>query len=104
MRDTVGRTLSSTSSLASMCGVTVITRPTGTVLTSVSKLRVMMPSSPVSVSTSTVKYTRLSTTFSTASWLLSAMIFGLDMTCTSPKVSSILIVALRLPSEVSGSV
>ena len=43
-----------------------------------------------------VKYTRLSTTFSTAVWLLSTLILGLESTRTSPNDSSNLSAKLKL--------
>src|SRR5690349_15077275 len=97
---TVGRTLSTTTSVSLTCGVTFITKPTGTscgVVLMVAGLVTAPLELIVAGVTSTVKYTRLSTTFSTAVWLLIAMMRGLDSTRVLPNWSSSLIVLLIEP-------
>src|SRR6185312_7027468 len=86
LREMVGRMLSSTVSFSLICGTTDMRKPTGTELTVVVNV-VSAVVWLVVVCACTVKYTRLSTTFSTAVWLLSTLTFGLDSTRTSPKDS-----------------
>src|SRR5687767_9880189 len=95
---TVGRTLSTTMSFSLICGVTFMTKPTGTSCGVVLMTAGVMVFPVVDPGvTSTVKYTRLSTIFSTAVWLLIAMIRGLESTRVLPNVSRSLIVLLIAP-------
>src|SRR5689334_15445856 len=99
---TVGRTLSTTMSVSLTWGVTFITKPTGTscgVVLMVAGLVTAPLELMVAGVTSTVKYTRLSTTFSTAVWLLIAMMRGLESTRVLPNWSSSLMVLLIDPPE-----
>src|SRR4051812_38980351 len=93
MRETLGLTLRSTVSVSLICGVTFMTKPTGTTLGVVVNTVDTTPVVAVEVPC-TVKYTRLSTTFRMAVWLLMTESFGLDSTLTVPKDSSRRIVAL----------
>src|SRR5262249_17750630 len=95
-REIVGRRLSSTVSVSLICGTTVMMKPTGTELSVVVNVVTAGEFAATVVFAWMVKYTRLSTTFSTAVWLLSTLIFGLDSTRTSPKDSSSLIAKAKL--------
>jgi hypothetical protein len=94
-RLTVGRTCRVTWSFSSICGVIVITMPTGTVCGVVVKVVVVPTFAVVVVSALTLKYTRLSTTLSSAVWLFSAISLGLDSTLVSPNDSSRSIAAVK---------
>src|SRR5476649_219002 len=100
MRVMVGRTLSVTSSEAEICGVTLITKPTGTVCSDDSYtagvVTVLFRPSTAGV-TLIEKNTLLSTTLSSAVWLFSTLIFGLDKTLTLPNDSSNWMVVAILP-------
>src|SRR5436853_2054294 len=77
-----------------------MTKPTGTscgVVLMVAGLVTAPLELMVAGVTSTVKYTRLSTTFSTAVWLLMTMIRGLESTRVLPNWSSSLTVLLMEP-------
>src|SRR5450830_77232 len=99
MRVMVGRTLSVTSSLSEICGVTLMTKPTGTVSSFDSYVAgvVMVPVELITAGvTLMVKKTLLSTTFSIAVWLFITLIFGLDSTFTLPNDSSNWMVVAKL--------
>ena len=96
MREMVGRTLSMTVSVSLIWGVTLMMKPTATVLGVVVILVVLIPC-VVLVSDLTVKYTLLSTTFSSAVWLFNTLILGLLRTRVVPNASSSLIEAEMLP-------
>src|SRR3954468_480834 len=81
MRETLGLTLRSTVSLSLICGVTFMTKPTGTTFGVV--VNAVVTTVWVAVwFACTVKYTRLSTTFRMAVWLLITESLGLDSTRT----------------------
>src|SRR5688572_14164897 len=92
LREIVGRRLSRMLSFSLICGTTLMMKPTGTELTVVVKVVVATLAVDV-VLDWIVKYTRLSTTLSTAVWLLITLTLGLESTRTSPKDSSSLMVA-----------
>src|SRR5207244_13081805 len=96
IRVTVGRMLSVTMSPSLICGVTFMMNPMGTTFCVVVKVVVDVVWL-VTVSALIVKYTRLSTTFSIAVWLLSTMSLGLESTRVLPNASSSLIVLEMLP-------
>src|SRR4029079_7297823 len=98
----VGRTTSDTRPSSLIWGVTPITRPTATVLAVVLKVVKEGPVEGVVVCACISKYTMLSTTFSSAVWLLSAISFGLDSTRVLPNSCSSFTVPLMLPILVVG--
>src|SRR6185503_12313454 len=78
LREIVGRRLSTTVSASLICGTRLMMKPTGTEFTVVVKVVSEGALAVVWVCAWMVKYTRLSTTLSTAVWLLSTLILGLD--------------------------
>ena len=97
LREIVGRRLSTTVSASEICGTRLMMKPTGTELSVVVKVAIPGPAAVGGDCVAwMVKYTRLSTTFSTAVWLLRTLIFGLESTRTSPKDSSSLSAKLKL--------
>src|SRR5436190_5651506 len=98
LREMVGRMFSSTVSFSLICGTTVIRNPTGTELTVVVYVTIGAARPFDGVIWDEIrKYTRLSTTFSTAVWLFSTLNLGLDSTRTSPKDSS----SFKVPARFS---
>src|SRR5574340_323421 len=91
LREMVGRTVSDTMPFSLICGSTDITTPMGTVCAVVVKVA-GWSTEPVEDNAPccdcTEKYTRLSTTLSSAVWLFSAMSLGLDSTLVLPNDSS----------------
>src|SRR5579885_1898026 len=85
VREIVGRTFSITTLFSLICGVTLITSPTGTVCgVVVIAFTAFVLTLPAATDSCAVKYTMLSTTFITAVWLFNTINFGLDNTLTSP--------------------
>ena len=95
LREIVGRTVNETMPFSLICGVIVITIPTGTVCGVVVNVVVVPTFAVVVVSALTLKYTRLSTTLSSAVWLFNAMSLGLDNTLVLPNDSSKSIAAAK---------